>query len=825
MLHQGCCISLPRMRGLFSHLRYAVRLLLKSPGFTVTAVLILGLGIGANTAIFSLVDCVLLKPLPYPNPDRLVAIYQVIQGEEKSQFDYPDYLDVRASQRTLDSLTAFYPEDLTLTGRGEPERISGIYASGSLFKVLGRPFLIGGPFGETEDNSETRPVVVISEHLWNTKFQRDPHLLGTNLLLNGRSFEIVGVTPAQANELGKVDLYVPLNQGAYFNGAKETRSEHFLWGIGRMKENVTLSQAQANIETISQELARQYPVSNTGKGMHVVRYLDSVVSDYSASLWLLEGAVGCLLLITCANVANLLLIRVRERRRELSIRAALGASRTELIVQSIVETSTLALAGGILGMPLAAWAVALIRSLSPEDATRFQEVTLDNASLGFVLAITVCTTLLSGVLPAWLGSEIDPGQNLSEGGERGRTAGPARQKKQSFLVVGQVALTFLLLTAAGLLARSYDALQKQPLGFDARRVLTGDIHLPDSRYSDQTKCKAAVDEILNKLRRLPGITGVALNDDMPFKTAAWAIFGIGGQPDPKPGQEPLSEHQIVSADYFSVLGMPILRGRGFTDRDKDGAVKVAIVSESLARKFFPGQDPIGKQTHDFIERRGLKRTFYTIVGVVPDAAHNSPESPGVQFEIYYPYTQQRSDLSPVNDATLVLSVDGDTNAAIPLIRKTVASVDPDLPFSNIATLGELVEKSFATRHLSMLVVSLFSGAALLLAAVGLYGVLSYSVSQRKRELGIRVAVGATASNIFRLVVTQGLLIGAIGLAVGLVGALILAQFIQAALYRVPSTDPPTLIDAGAVLWLTAVMACLFPAMRAMQIDPIQALRE
>jgi putative ABC transport system permease protein len=813
------------MRGLFSHLRYTVRLLLKSPGFTITAVLILGLGIGANTAIFSLVNCVLLKPLPYPNPDRLVSIYQTIQGGDKSQFDYPDYLEVRANQRTLDSLTAFYPDDFTLTGRGEPERISGIYASGSLFKVLGRPFLIGKPFGETEDNSETRSVVVISEHLWHTKFQRDPHVLGTNLLLNGRSFEIVGVTPAQANELGKVDLYVPLNQGADFNQAKEVRSEHFLWGLGRMKENVMLSQVQANFETISQELARQYPVTNTGKGVHVVPYLDSVVNDYSASLWLLEGAVGCLLLITCANVANLLVIRVRERRRELSIRAALGASRTELITQSIFETSALALAGGILGLPLATWSVDLIRSLSPEDSTRFQEVALDNASLAFVLAITVCTTLLAGVLPAWLGSEIDLGQSLSEGGERGRTAGPARQKKQSLLVVGQVALTFLLLTAAGLLARSYDALQKRPLGFDARHVLTGDIHLPDSRYSDQTKCKAAVDEILDKLRGLPGVTGVALNDDMPFKTAVWATFGIGGRPDPKPGQEALSEHQIVSADYFSVLGMPILRGRGFTDRDQDDSEKVAIVSESLARKFFPGQDPIGKQTHDYIDRRGLKRTFYTIAGVVPDAEHNSPETPGPQFQIYYPYTQRRSDLSPGNDATLVLSVTGDTSAAIPLIRKTIASVDPDLPFSNVAMLSELVEKGFATRHLSMLVVGLFSGAALLLASVGLYGVLSYSVSQRKRELGIRVAVGAQAGNIFRLVVTQGLLIGAIGLVVGLAGALIFGRFIQAALYQVPSTDPPTLIAAAALLWLTALIACLFPALRAMRIDPIQALRE
>jgi putative ABC transport system permease protein len=415
------------MRGLISHLRYTFRRLLKSPGFTVAAVLILGLGIGANTAIFSLVNGVLLNPLPYPTADRLISIYQIIQGGDQSQLDYPDYLDYRANQQTMDSLTAFYPDAFTLTSRGEPERISGIYTSGSLFRVLQRPFLLGKPFGETEDSSETRSVVVISEHLWNTKFQRDSRALGTNLLLNGRSFEIVGVTPPQANELGIVDLYVPLNRGAVFDGAKEQRSEHFLWSIGRLKENVSLRQAQANFGTISQELARQYPADDAGKGVQLVPYLDSVVNDYSASLWLLEGAVGCLLVITCANVAGLLVIRVREQRRELSIRAALGASRIELIVQSILETSLLALAGGIFGLPLAASAVALIRSLSPEDVTRFQEVTLDNASLVFVLVTTVCTTLLAGVLPAWLGSDADLEQILNEGGERGRT-GAARMK-------------------------------------------------------------------------------------------------------------------------------------------------------------------------------------------------------------------------------------------------------------------------------------------------------------------------------------------------------------------------------------------------------------
>jgi putative ABC transport system permease protein len=812
------------MRGLISNLRYTARVLFRSPGFTVTSVLVLGLGIGANTAIFSLVNCVLLKPLPYPNPDRLVSIYQIFQGD-KAQFDYPNYIDFRANQHTFDSLTAYYNDDFTLTGRGEPERISGIYTSGSLFKVLGRRFIIGAPFGETEDNSETRSVVVISEHLWDSEFNRDPKILGTNVLLNGRSFEIVGVTPAQANEWAKVDLYVPLNQGQDFNEAKGVRSAFFLWAIGRLKENVTLAQARADFETISEELRRQYPATNSGVGIRLVPYLDSVTNDYSRSLWLLEGAVGCLLLITCANVANLLAIRMQDRRRELSIRAVLGASRTRLIVQSILETSILALAGGLLGLPLAAWGVNLIRSVSPDDITRFQEVALDNGSLVFVLAVTICTALLAGVLPAWLGTDADPAPALAAAGERTRTPGPLRQKKQGVLVASQVALTFLLLTAAGLLARSYQAIQSQPLGFHTAHILTADIYLPSARYADQAKCKAAWNNILEKLRTVPGVTGAALNDVMPFKTLTRISFGVTGLPDPEPGKAPLSVKQSISPDYFSVLGVPILRGRAFTNADQADTERVVIINDALADTFFPGQDPLGKQLNNLGDRFGGRRIHYTIVGVVPDVEHNNPEVQLQLFHAYYPYAQDPWGRSPVNAVTLVLSTDGDPNSLTPAVRKAVASFDPDLPLSNVATLDQVVAKGFSARRLPMFVVSLFSAAALLLAAVGLYGLLSYSVSQRRRELGIRIALGAQTFSIIRLVVKQGLRIGGIGLIIGILGSLVLSRFLEGALYHVPSTDPLTLVSASMILSLAALSACLLPAVRATRVNPIKALRE
>jgi putative ABC transport system permease protein len=813
------------MRGLISHLRYTARLLLKSPGFTTATVLVLGFGIGANTAIFSLVNCVLLKPLPYPNPDRLVSIYQIIKGYNKAELDYPDYVDFRNYQSTFDGLAVYVSDDFTLTGSGEPERISGLYTTGSLFRVLGRPFLLGTPFGEIEHNAETRSVAVISDHLWETKFHKDPNIIGANLLLNGKTFEIVGVTPAQANEWERVDVYVPLNLDSDFKDYQGVRSAHFLLVVGRLKEGVTLQQATANFDTINRGLGTKYPASNSNVGIRLVPYLDSVVSDYAATIWLLEASVACLLLISSANVANLLLTRVQERQREVTIRAALGASRAQLIFQVLLETSVLTFFGGILGLALAAWGVNLVKSLCPEDVARFQDVRLDNASLIFVLALTACTALLAGILPALLGSDTDLAPALTEAGARSQTAGPLRQKKQTALVAGQVALTFLLLTAAGLLTRSYQELQKEPLGFDTNHILTADIQLPSSRYSSQEECEAALSAILEKFRSLPGIAGAALNDDMPFKNIDRIIFGITGQPDPIPALAPESERQSVSTGYFSVLRLPLLRGRNFTDEDQVNKERVVIINQSLAEKFFPGQDPIGKQLNNLGNKLRGNRIDYRIVGVVADVKHNTPELHPSLFQTYYPYTQDPWNPSLVNAVTLALSVKGDLTAALPPVRRAIASFDPDLALSNVLTMDEVVAKGLTTARRSMLVVSLFSGAALLLATIGLYAVLSYSVSQRTREFGIRIALGAQSDNILRLITAQGLKIVGVGLIVGLLASLILVRFIEGILYGVSATDPFSLCAAVIVLGLAALVACLLPALRATRINPITALRE
>ena len=464
------------MRSLVSHLRYTIRRLVKSPGFTITAVLILGFGIGANTAIFSLVEGVLLKPLPYPHSERLVELFEPSSNSPWFAFDYPDFEDYRENQHSFDSLALFFEDGFNVSGRNEPERVSGWYVSGDFFRVLGRPFLLGRPFGRDEDRPDVRPVVVISEHLWKTRFGADPNLIGANLALDGKEFQVIGVTPPQANEEGIVDLFVPLGQSKYFGTFVTTqRGSHNFGCVGRLRNGTTLNQAQTDLEVIRKNLADRYPVTNSPFGIRIVPYLDSVIGDYSSTLWLIEGAVACLLLITCANVANLLLARTRERRREISIRAAIGASRIRITAQILAESFVLAVVGSLVGVVLSYSALGAIKALTPSNIARFQEMHIDAGALFFVLVITVLTALLSGLFPALANSKRDLATALNQDGDRGGTMGREQHRGQTILVVAQVALTSILLIGAGLLVRSFQALQSVPLGFDARHVLTADL--------------------------------------------------------------------------------------------------------------------------------------------------------------------------------------------------------------------------------------------------------------------------------------------------------------------------------------------------------------
>jgi putative ABC transport system permease protein len=817
------------MRSLISHLRHTLRLFVKSPGFTVTAIAILGLGIGANTAIFSLVEAVLLKPLPYPHSEQLMQIFQPFRDFDQDDVDYPDYLDFKANQHSFQDLAVFRNDDFNFAGRGDPERIRGLYVSGAFFRVLGRQFLAGRPIGEAEDRPDAPGVVVVSEHLWRTRFHGDPNLVGASLSLDGKSLQVIGITPAQADETAKVDLYVPLSQSPYFGTVSMTqRLGHDYSCLGRLKPDASLQEAKADLELIQQNLVTLYPKTDLGFRVRLVPYLDMAMGSYSATIWLVEVAVACLLLITCANVANLLLARAQERRKELSIRAALGANRGRLMVQLLLESSMLALSGGAIGLLIGCWTLDAIKALAPQDISRFQEVNLDAGALLFVVSVTLVTALLSGLFPALVNSKTNLTSALKQEGGRGGTAGRERHRSQAALVTAQVALTSVLLIGTGLLVRSFQALQHIPLGFETDHILIADLYLTDAKYSNQAKCQALFDRLLADVTRLPGVISAGLNSALPFLPSSPANsmdgFWIAGQPEPEQSQLPAWQVQFVSPDYFRTVGITLLRGRTFTDQDGPNKAKVLIISQSVADRFFPGQDPIGKQTYDFNDRLGLTKDFYTIVGVVRNVQYDDPALQATPFQAYYPYAQNALP-NPINFGTLIIHTQGDPRLLIAPVQKLVADIDPNLPMSNTGLFGDLVAKSFAIRRLAAVVVSFFSGTALLLAAVGLYGVLSYSVSQKKREIGVRMALGAQSTSILGLIIQQGLRIVGVGLVIGLATALALSGLIAGILYGVSAIDPVSIAMSVCALCFTALVACFLPAFRASRINPITALRE
>jgi putative ABC transport system permease protein len=811
---------------------------MKSPGFTITAILILGLGIGANTAIFSLINGVLLKPLPYPKGDRLVRIYQPTQDVPQMNMAYSDYVDFRPAQHTLQDLTLIGADDFQITGDTEPERLDGAYVPGNFFAVMGRPFLLGRPFGEKEEKAAAN-VVVLTDGLWRKRFHGDPKVIGRNITLNGRSLEIIGVTPQQGNEIERIDLYVPFTLNPRYKDVSSRRSGHMFECVGRLKDGVSIEQAQADFEVINRNLITRYPDTSAPFGVKLVPLLNSVVSDYSMTLWLLGGAVLCLLLITCANTANLLLARARERTKEITVRAALGASRERLIVQLLSESLILALLGGGVGLLTACWGVSLIKMFDPGQITRLQTIAIDGTALSFVFGLTLLTALLFGLLPALVLSRANLASTLRDEGGRTGTAGRERQRSQSILVIGQVALASVLLIAAGLLLRSFLALQSVPLGFNGHNILTADVYLADSKYADDDKSapekhypqgekrKAFFEALLDKVSNLPGVIDAGISDGVPFSgNNDHETLIIAGQPVTDVSRLPWMIHQIVSPGYFRALGIRLLKGRFFDDRDQESSENVVIISESIAQRFFAGQDPIGRQLDDVGNLFNRPRHLTTIIGVVANVQHSDPEVQQTPFQAYYPYTQSAGGFGEfAKFETLVLHTNADPRSVAPAVRKAVDTIDPDLPLTNVGAYDDLIAKSFTTKRLSLIVVGLFSGVALLLASIGLYAVLSYSVSLRVREIGVRMALGAEATNIIKLVSYQGLRIICVGLIIGLSAGIILGQIIASVLYGISATDPTALFTGTLVLALAALLACLLPAFRATRIDPITALRE
>jgi putative ABC transport system permease protein len=805
------------------HLRYTLRLLAKSPGFTITAILILGFGIGANTAIFSLIDAVLLKPLPYPSPERLMIVSQETPNSPLAWVDYPDYQDFCRSQRSFEDLGVMREWHFDLSGQGDPLRLFGGYVSASFFKVFRIPFLLGRPFTEEEDKPGGPFLAVINERIWRNKFGADPDIIGKTISLDNQRCLIVGVAPAQIEDwTAGLDVLIPLNlMPAFGNDGLFQRSSHQLDCYGRLKGGVALAQAQAECDLIQRSLAERYPDSDNGFVMRVASLLGSSVSSYIGTLWLLGATVVCLLLIACGNVANLFLARSLERRKEINVRAAIGASRFQLVSQLLLESGFLSVLGGLLGVIIAFWAIELIKALSPQqDLARFERVSLDVGALVFCFGVTLVTALLFGLFPAWNLSKTKLETVLKDEGSRSGTAGRQRQRLQSALITVQVALACMLLIGAGLLARSLEATQTVPLGFDPEHLLAVRIELGSVRYGSAGHSLTFFEALLGKVRALPGVTAAALNPNPPFN--GWSgvqLFGIAGEPDPKPGAEPAFEWQAVSTDYFRTMKIPLIAGRDFDESDLREDRKLVVIDQALANRFFPGQDAIGKQIHDYNERFGEPRRYYTIIGVTKDVLHDSPGARVAEFQAYLPFHTW------LRDGILLVRAQGDPLAMIPAIRRTMASIDPTVALSDASSLNDWIGLKFTTRRLGTLLVGLFSGVALFLSAIGLYGVLAYAVSQRRREIGVRIAVGAQASNIVRLVMGQGFKIVGLGLGIGLSAALLVARFITSLLYGVSENDPITLGLAILVLLIAGFLACFLPAWRATRINPVTALRE
>jgi putative ABC transport system permease protein len=816
-----------------SDLRFAIRQLLKNPGFALIAVLVLALGIGANTAIFSVVNAVLLRPLPYPHSEQLVLLRERLLGPsgfESGSVSYMNYLDWRAAQKSFTDLALTRTEGVSLSasdGTSSPEAARAGRITANYLSILRVAPLIGRDFVESDDVPGAAKVVLISERVWRKQFGGLPAVIGQRLNVDGVPREIVGVVSERVRFPRNCDVFLPLADLRADHDFLSRGNHDAFSCLGRLKSGATLKQAIAELDTIAADLSRRYPDSNTGREISAKLLLEFSVGEYRYLLCILLAAVGCVLLIACANVANLQLARGIAHRKELAVRAALGASRWDLACQVLVESGVVALLGGVCGVLIAVWSLDAIRSLVPPNVPRFQETNIDGFVLVTTSIISVITGLLVGVWPALRVSDTaSMAAELHQEGARG-SSGAQRQRARAILVIAQVALAVLLLAAAGLTLKSFWRSQQVPLGFNPRGVLTMSVALRSSRYDSPEKIVRFYDQLVEKVRQLPGVGAAAICNNAPFDHHEWdSSFHITGAPPDPPGQEPISEMAIVSPDYFRVLGMPILQGRDFGAEDVRGRPATVVIDELAAQKFFPGINPIGRQVDDPVTigppiANGIP---VTIIGIVPHTRNNAPgkkeEARNLPM-MYFSASQFARD-----DENLIVRAKAGFNphSLISPIRNEIVSLDSDQAVSDIATMEENVDESLASQRLTMTLLGVFAGLALVLASIGLYGVMALIVTQRTRELGIRFALGASRGDVLRLVLGQGAALVGIGLAAGLFGAFVVSRALRSVLYNVAPLDPTALISALLTLSLVALIACFLPARRASMVDPIQALR-
>jgi putative ABC transport system permease protein len=809
------------METLLQDIRYSIRTLAKRPAFTIVAVLTLALGIGANTAIFTVVDAALIRSLPYENPGALVHLWEVSPKQDFGQHEasYPDYLDIRAQNQVFEDMAGYNGSSLTLTGRDAPERLRSARVTSSFFSVLGVKPILGRAFLEGEDQPGAERIVMLSHKLWQRRFGADPDIIGQTLNINNDTYTVVGVLPPKFKfaRVGDAELWVPLNPMPY---QVSRRNLYWLNVIARIKPGVTLKQAQAEMDGFAANFRQQYPESHTGVGIRLVNLHEEIVGSVKPVLLALLGAVGFVLLIACANVANLLLARAAGRRKEIAVRIALGARRSRLIQQLLTESLVLAFAGGLLGLLWALWGVELLVAAIPNSLLSsmpyLEGLTIDAGVLGFTTAITLFTGVVFGIAPALQATRQELHESLKEGGRS--SGGASHAGLRNALVVAEIALALVLLVGAGLMMRSLLRLLQVDPGFDTNNLLTFQLTLPDAKYSDMPQLLAFHQQLTARIEALPGVKGAGTTSLRPLSGGGnTASFFVEGQPAPDLGNKPEANVRTISTNYFAVMGIPLIKGRTFTESDNATAPNSLVINQTLANRFFPDQDPVGQRIAFGFDP---ERRPWLILGVVGDEKVTAIDARTTPV-IYFHYEQDAESYMGV-----LVRTSSDPTNLIGAVRSEINAIDQDIPMYSVMTMEQMISNSQATfmRRYPTLLIGVLAAVALLLAAVGIYGVISYSVTQRTHEIGIRMALGAQKRDIIKLVVGQGLILMLTGLGIGMGAAFALTRFLSSILFGVSATDTISFAAVSALLAIVALIACYIPARRAARVDPMIALR-
>ena len=820
------------MQTLLQDLLFGLRMFAKKPGFTLIAVLTLALGTGANTVIFSVVNAVLLRPLPYEQSDRLVFLNEKSPVLDEMSISYPNFTDWRAQNHTFEKIGVYNRGSYNLTGAGEAERIVTAQMSADIFSILRVNALHGRVFTNEEDKPGGAPVVVLSYGLWQRRFGGQTSILNQPITLNGKSYTVIGIMPQSYAYPSRAEMYVPAGQLSDSASWKERGNHPGLYGVARLKPGVTIQQADADMNTIAANLEKQYPDSNAGNRVKLQPLIEVFVVDVRRALWVIFGAVGFVLLIACANIANLLLARATARRKEMAIRTAVGASRWRIARQLLTESVLLSLIGGAIGLMLARWGIDLILYVSPDAIPRSREIGLDWTVLAFTIGVSFLTGILFGLIPAIQAGEVDVHETLKESG-RGVSG---RQWLRSSLVVVEVATTLVLLIGAGLLIRSFYLLLKVNPGFSHEHLTSFSISLPEKKYANFEAQSGFYNNLLENIRALPGVESVAAASGLPLGNNGWQTgFVIDGQPPPERDHTPLMEACLVTPDYFRAMNIPVLRGRVFTDRDDRShlagrdlsklsedqrlvaGLNKIVIDEEFAKRYWPNEDPIGKRVKIGGDENDTPPV--EVIGVVGRVKMESLNQNSDRVQGYFAYNQV-----PQSGMTVIIKGASDPNQLISSVRNVVKTIDKDQPIYSPRTMDDIRAESVQGERLNLTLLSLFAGIALVLAIVGIYGVMSYSVTQRTHEIGIRMAIGARPRDVFKMILGHGMKLALIGVGVGLLLAFALTRLMATMLFGVQPTDVTTFVGISVMLITVTLLACYLPGRRATKVEPTISLR-